>query len=93
VALTFEWDPAKALENERKHGVTFEEATTSFGDLRSLTIADPDHSEAEDRYVLLGMSFRGRLLTIVHTERGANIRIISARPAARKEAEAYSEAQ
>lgn len=58
MALTFEWDQAKALENERKHGVTFEEASTSFGDLRSLTIADPDHSEAEDRYVLLGMSIQ-----------------------------------
>jgi uncharacterized DUF497 family protein len=92
VALTFEWDPAKALENERRHGVTFEEASTSFGDLRSLTIADPDHSEAEDRYILLGMSFTARLLAIVHTERGVNIRIISARPATRREAEAYSEA-
>jgi uncharacterized DUF497 family protein len=72
--------------------VTFEEASTSFGDLRSLTIADPDHSEAEDRYILLGMSFTARLLAIVHTERGVNIRIISARPATRREAEAYSEA-
>jgi len=92
LGLTFEWDAAKALENERKHGVSFEEASTSFGDLRSLTIADPDHSEAEDRYVLLGMSYAGRLLATVHTERGANIRIISARPATRREAEAYSEA-
>ena len=92
MALTFEWDPAKALENERKHGVTFEEASTSFGDPQSLTIADPDHSEGEDRYVLLGLSFSGRLLAIVHTERGVNIRIISARPATRREAEAYSEA-
>jgi len=93
MALTFDWDSAKALENERKHGVTFEEATTSSGDLRSLTIADPDHSEAraEDRYVLLGMSFRGRLLAVVHTERGANIRLISARRAAPREAKAYSE--
>lgn len=92
MALTFEWNQAKALENERKHGVTFEEASTSFGDLRSLTIADPDHSDAEDRYVLLGMSFSGRLLAVVHTERGVNIRIISARPATRREAAAYSEA-
>ena len=93
MALTFEWEPAKAHENAGKHSVTFEEASTSFGDLRSLTIADPDHSEAEDRYVLLGMSFSGRLLAIVHTERGGNIRIISARPATRLEAAAYSEAQ
>lgn len=92
MGLTFEWDAEKALENERKHGISFEEASTSFGDLRSLTIADPDHSEAEDRYVLLGMSHAGRLLATVHAERGANIRIISARPVTRREAEAYSEA-
>ena len=91
--MTFEWDAAKALENERKHGVTFQEATTSFGDERSLTIADPDHSESEDRYVLLGHSFAGRLLATVHTDRGANIRIISARMATRREAQAYSEGQ
>lgn len=93
MGLTFEWNPAKALENERKHGVRFQEATTSFADVRSLTIADPDHSDVEDRYVLLGMSSNGRLLAIVHAERGANIRIISARPANRREATAYSEAQ
>jgi uncharacterized DUF497 family protein len=92
VGLTFEWDAAKALENERKHGVSFVEASACFGDLRSLTIADPDHSEAEDRFVLLGMSHTGRLLATVHTERGASIRIISARPVTRREAEAYSEA-
>lgn len=92
MGLTFEWDAAKALENERKHGVSFPEASTCFGDIRSLTIADPDHSEAKDRYVLLGMSHAGRLLATVHTERGANIRIISARPVTRREAEAYSEA-
>lgn len=93
MSLTFEWDPAKALENERKHGVRFEEASTCFADLRSLTIADPDHSDVEDRYVQLGMSATGRLLAIVHTERGANIRIISARAANRREATAYLEAQ
>lgn len=93
MALTFEWDPKKALENERKHGVRFEEASTCFADVRSLTIADPDHSDQVDRFVLLGMSAGARLLAIVHTERGANIRIISARPANRREAAAYSEAQ
>lgn len=93
MGLTFEWDEAKALENERKHGVTFQEASTSFGDERSLTISDPDHSESEDRFVLLGVSYAGRLLATVHTERGANIRIISARVATRREAKAYSEAQ
>jgi uncharacterized DUF497 family protein len=93
VTLTFEWDPEKALENERKHGVRFEEASTCFADIRSLTIADPDHSDREDRFVLLGMSAGARLLAVVQTERGANIRIISARPANRREATAYSETQ
>ena len=94
MALTFEWDPAKALENEREHeGVTFEEASTCFSDLLSTTIYDPDHSDTEDRYVLLGISAQGRLLVVVHTERGDNIRIISARPANGREAEQYTQAQ
>ncbi len=91
--LTFEWDPAKALENERKHGVTFEEASTSFADTASLTIHDPEHSDPEDRYVLLGMSAPGRLLVVVHAERGDNIRLISARPADRREAAKYTQSQ
>lgn len=93
MALTFEWDPAKALENERDHGVTFEEASTCFSDLLSSTIHDPDHSDTEDRYVLLGISAQGRLLVVVHTERGDNIRIISARPANRREADQCTQAQ
>ena len=76
--MTFEWDARKAATNLRKHGVTFDEASTAFADPLSLTVPDPDHSIEEDRFVLLGLSYRGRLLVVVHTERGDNIRIISA---------------
>jgi len=89
VWLTFEWDPTKALDNERKHGVSFDEAKTAFADASSLTIHDPEHSDPEDRYVLLGMSAAGRLLVVVHVERGDNIRLISARTANRREAAKY----
>ena len=88
---TFEWDPNKAAENERKHGVSFEEASTAFEDPRSLTIFDPDHSDTEDRYVLLGMSAQGNLLVVIHTERGDNIRIVSSRSADRRESTQYSQ--
>ena len=87
--LTFEWDPAKALDNERKHGVSFDEAKTAFADASSLTIHDPEHSDPEDRYVLLGMSAAGRLLVVVHVERGDSIRLISARTADRRETAKY----
>ncbi len=90
--LTFEWEPEKASENEAKHGVSFEEALTCFSDAGSLTIYDLDHSASEDRYVLLGMSARGRLLVVVHTDRHDNIRLITARPANRRELEQYSKA-
>jgi uncharacterized DUF497 family protein len=91
--FTFEWDPAKADENERKHGVSFEEASSSFADPESLTVYDPEHSASEDRYVLLGMSAKGRLLVVTHLERGDNIRLVSARPANRREAAQYSQMQ
>ena len=93
MTYTFEWDRAKAAENEEKHGVSFAEASTCFADLESLTIYDPEHSEDEERYVLSGMSAHGRLLVVVHSERGDNIRIISARPANRREATQYSQMQ
>ena len=76
--LTFEWDANKARTNLAKHGIGFEEASTVFGDNLSLTIPDPLHSEVEDRFVTVGTSHRGKLLVVVHTERGENIRIISA---------------
>ena len=80
--LSFEWDDKKAHGNELKHGISFSEACTVFGDSLSLTIHDPLHSESEDRFVLIGTSHKNRMLIVVYTERGDNIRIISARKAA-----------
>jgi hypothetical protein len=87
--MRFEWDPEKARRNVAKHGVSFEEAATAFGDPLSLTILDPDHSEEEDRFILLGQTYAGRLVVVVHTDRGENIRVISARLATRRERKAY----
>ncbi len=83
--LNFEWDENKARSNAAKHGVSFEEAATVFGDPFSLTIPDPAHSQTEHRFIVIGKSHSGKLLVVVHTERGDNIRIISARRASRKE--------
>jgi uncharacterized protein len=90
--MTFEWDEQKAADNAQKHGVTFEEASTAFGDPLSVTIDDPDHSEAEDRFVLLGMSHTGRLVVVVHTDRDDHIRLIRARLATRRERRDYEQA-
>ena len=87
--LLFEWDPKKAKANLEIHGVSFDEAGTAFRDALSLTIYDPSHSEAEDRFVLLGNSHKDRLLVVVHTIRGGSIRLISARKASKKEREHY----
>ena len=87
--LLFEWNNQKANKNQIKHGVSFDEASTAFGDLLSFTMYDPLHSEAEDRFVLIGTSINARLLVIVHTERNDHIRIISARKATNKEREYY----
>ncbi len=76
--MLFEWDPSKELSNRRKHHVEFQEATTVFGDPLSITIADPDHSGLEDRFVILGLSSRRRLLVVVHTVRQGRVRVISA---------------
>lgn len=89
--LTFEWDVRKARSNLAKHGVAFEEASTIFGDPLSLTIPDPEHSRTEDRFVTIGSAFTGKLLVVVHTDRGDNIRIISARRASRPERKSYEE--
>jgi uncharacterized DUF497 family protein len=89
--LGFEWDDAKARSNLAKHGVSFEEAATVFADLSSLTISDPAHSQAEDRFVIIGSSYQGKLLVVVHTERGDSIRVISARRAGKRERKAYEE--
>jgi hypothetical protein len=89
MALRFEWDRKKAESNVKKHGVSFEEAMTVFGDALSLTIADEVHSAREQRLVLVGFSNRGRLVVVVPVERGNGIRIISAREAPAKERKAY----
>ena len=89
--LLFEWDLGKARKNIRSHGVSFDEASTAFGDALSLTIYDPLHSDDEDRFVLIGNSHKNRLLVVVHTERGNRIRIISARKATKNERRQYEE--
>lgn len=89
MGITFEWDAAKALENLAKHGVSFEEATTVFGDPLSLTVADEVHSEGEERFVTMGQSSTGKLLVVVHAERGDAIRLIGARPATPRERREY----
>lgn len=91
MGLLFEWDPNKARLNIKKHGISFDEASTAFRDPLSQTIDDPLHSEDEKRFVLIGRSIQGQLLVIVHTERGDRIRIISARLATRKERLRYEE--
>jgi len=91
MALEFEWDPLKAESNLRAHGVSFDEATTVFRDTLSITIADPDHSNSEDRFIDIGLSHRGQLLVVSYTERKDRIRIISARPANRAELKSYEE--
>ena len=91
MSLEFEWDPVKAALNLRNHGVSFDEATTVLRDTLSITIADPDHSNSEDRFIDIGMSHRGQLLVVSYTERGDRIRIISARPPTRAERKSYEE--
>lgn len=87
----FEWDSRKAEINARKHGVTFDEATTAFGDPLGLLMLDPDHSHIEERYLLLGMSNRQRLLVVAFAERPPRTRLISARRAAPGERKRYEE--
>ena len=85
--MRFDWDDAKAQENLRKHGVSFDEARTAFADEHALLLPDPDHSADEDRFVLLGLSATLRVLTVVHcyVEDDEVIRLISARKASRSE--------
>jgi uncharacterized protein len=89
--MQFDWDPQKASANERKHGVTFQEAATVFGDAFAITFADPDHSFDEDRYLTFGLSRLGRLLVVSHTFRADRGRIISARLTTRQERKIYEE--
>jgi len=89
----FEWDAEKASLNERRHGIRFDEAETAFEDPYARVGYDPDHSVAEHRLILIGHSFRNRLLFVSFTEREGRIRIISARKATRKEREGYAETE
>ena len=90
--MSFEWEPAKAAQNIRRHrGVTFEEASTVFDDPFAVTMPDPEHSEGEERYLKLGYSTRQRLLVVSYTERQERTRIISARQATRTERRIYEE--
>ncbi len=87
--MGFEWDDLKDTGNLRKHGVDFDEAATTFYDPLALVRPDEEHSQREERLILLGRSRRGRLLVTVFTERGQNIRIISSRCATRREVKSY----
>jgi len=88
---SFEWDEEKAQVNEQKHGVSFEEAATVFADPLAAIFADPDHSQEEEREIIVGHSERNRLLIVSFTERGSAVRIISARVATPRERRDYEE--
>jgi len=89
--VEFEWDPNKADENLKKHGVDFPEATTVFADPLSITVGDPDHSETEDRMIIVGYSNQLRPLIVSHIDRGSRVRIISARQLTTAERKDYEE--
>ena len=89
--MIFVWDPAKAAENEKKHGVDFHEAAGALEDPLSTTFPDPSHSRLERRFLTIGVSSRQRLLVVSHTEEGETVRIISARAAERRERRFYEE--
>jgi hypothetical protein len=91
--VKFEWDLQKAALNLLNHGVSFEEAALVFGDPLAATIADPDHSTEERRFITMGVTPAQRLLVVVHTDRSDQIRLISARPASRAEKKKYEEGQ
>lgn len=93
--MEFEWDPAKASHNLRKHTVSFEEAATVFRDFLSVTVPDPDHSWDEERHITVGESARGRILLVSHTQEadGKHIRIISARPLTSHERRVFEEGE
>jgi hypothetical protein len=89
--MLFEWDSEKSASNLRKHGVSFHEASTVFGDRLAITFIDPDKSAQEHRSLSFGHSIEGRLLAVVHTERHGRTRIISARLATRRERKIYED--
>ncbi|MBI5053453.1 MAG: BrnT family toxin [Chloroflexi bacterium] len=89
--MEFEWDPKKAKQNLKKHKTSFDEASTVFNDDLSVTFPDPDHSEEEERLIIIGVSKQKRLLIVAHIEREERIRIISARELTRTERKEYEE--
>jgi len=89
--VNFEWDLKKAAKNFKKHGVSFKEAATVLGNSLAITYPDPDHSIDEARFITIGESRQGHLLMVAHTERGDEIRIISAREVTRQERQFYEE--
>lgn len=91
MGLRFTWDPKKERGNIAKHGVSFREGSTVFADTLSLTIPDPDHSEGEHRFLIVGLSHRWRLLVVAHTTQHGVIRVISARTANRTERRQYEQ--
>ncbi|MEO6194591.1 MAG: BrnT family toxin [Thermoanaerobaculia bacterium] len=95
IPFNFEWDPAKAKANQKKHGISFEQATGVFRDSRAISVFDEDHSEEEARWITLGATTQGTVMVVVHTFRElgnkdeATLRIISARGATRRERKDY----
>jgi len=91
--VRFQWDPRKAAANLAKHAVSFDEASTVFGDPLAGTVPDPEHSTDEARFVTIGRSARGRLIVVTHADRGDDLRIISARRAMAGEKKKHAEGQ
>ena len=89
--MDFEWEENKAAANLKKHSVSFDEAKTIFDDPFYIDFYDPDHSDTEHRYIMMGMSVHNRLLLVSYTERGDVLRLISAREATRAEQKAYEQ--
>jgi uncharacterized protein len=89
--VNFEWDEAKAVSNLMKHVVSFDEATTVFGDPLALTFSDPNHSDEEMRFLTFGRTSNGKYLVVSHTDRDDKIRLISAREMTRKERSDYEQ--
>jgi uncharacterized protein len=89
--MIFEWDPTKARSNLRKHGVSFEEATSAFNDPLSRTFDDPDHSIDEQRFIIIGHSYKNRLIFVSHTDDQKIVRLISAREVTASERKYHEE--
>jgi len=89
--VKFEWDPQKATDNLKKHAVSFDEASTVFGDPLAATIPDPEHSAEEVRFITMGQTAKHQLVVVVHVDRGEDVRIITARRATAGEKKKYGE--